>query len=99
MTKLAALFSAQITGWNPTRNHSSGLDDQSATRSGCVIAMIFGACSPMITCKAVTSAYAIATEIATAAPWLRLPKRGSTSFAIAGSPRKPRPIEAIVIPT
>ena len=35
----------------------------------------------------------------TAAPWERPPKTGSSSFASEGSPRKPIPIEAIVIPT
>ena len=44
--------------------------------------------------------YAIATEIATATPWLMTPPNsGSSRLATAGSPRKPSPIEAIVIPT
>ena len=38
------------------------------------------------------------TERPTAAPWERPPKTGSSSLASEGSPRKPMPIEAIVIP-
>ncbi len=67
--------------------------------SALVIASIFGTCSPTLMWAAVTSANAIATEIATATPCDRPPKIGSIRVATAGSPRKPIPIEAIVIPT
>ncbi len=49
-------------------------------------------------CRAVTKAKAMASEIAAAAACERPPKTGSISFASEGSPRKPIPIEAIVIP-
>ena len=49
-------------------------------------------------CSAVTKAKAMAREIPAAAAWERPPKSGSISFASEGSPRKPIPIEAIVIP-
>jgi hypothetical protein len=48
----------------------------------------------------VTIRYAIAIAIAVATPWPTTPPSGSSSrFAIAGSPMKPIPIEAIVIPS
>ena len=65
-----------------------------------MIAVIFGACSPTITCAEVTSRYASATEITTATPWLITPPNtGSSRVATAGSPRNPNPIDVIVIPT
>ena len=99
-TKFADEFSTQITGLKTMRNHSNGIAVHLSTPSALVIAIIFGACSPTITCAAVTIRYAIPTEIATATPWLTTPpKTGSIRLAIAGSPRNPSPIEAIVIPT
>ena len=67
--------------------------------SGLVIASIFGTCSPTLMWSPVTSANAIATEIPTATPCEETPKISSISVAIAGSPRNPIPIDAIVIPT
>jgi len=40
-----------------------------------------------------------ATEMVVATAFERLPKTGSSSFAIDGSPRNPIPIEQRVIPT
>ena len=46
------------------------------------------------------SRYAIEIAITTATPWLATsPSGSSSSAAIAGSPRKPMPSEAIVIPS
>ena len=70
-----------------------------AAPSARLIASIFGTCSPTEMCSDVTRKKAIPTEMPTATPWERPPKSGSISSAIAGSPRKPIPIEAIVIPT
>ena len=39
------------------------------------------------------------SAIATATAWESPPKSGSTSSAIAGSPRKPMPSDASVIPS
>jgi hypothetical protein len=48
----------------------------------------------------VVSRYAIAMAMATATPWLTTsPSGSSSSSAIAGSPRKPMPSEAIVMPS
>ena len=80
------------------RNQLSGRETRRAVRSAWLIASIFGTCSPMLMWIAVTRAKAIATERPTAAPCERPPKTGSSSFASEGSPRKPIPIEAIVIP-
>ena len=50
-------------------------------------------------CSAVVSRYAIEIAITTATPWLTTsPSGSSSSAAIAGSPRKPMPSEAIVMP-
>ena len=87
-----------VTGAVETRNQFSGRETRRATRSALAIASIFGTCSPTLMWIAVTRMKAIANEIPAAAPWERLPKSGSISFAIEGSPRKPIPIEAIVIP-
>ena len=81
------------------RNQLSGAARNRAVGSGLVMASIFGTCSPTLMWSPVTSANAIATEIPTATPCERAPKIGSISVAIAGSPRNPIPIEAIVIPT
>ena len=81
-----------------TRNQLSGRETRRAVRSAWLIASIFGTCSPMLMWSAVTRVKAIATERPTAAPWERPPKIGSSSTASEGSPRKPIPIEAIVIP-
>ncbi len=87
-----------VTGAVATRNQCSGRETRRAVRSALWIASIFGTCSPMLMWIAVTRAKAIATESATAAPCERPPKTGSSSFASEGSPRKPIPIEAIVMP-
>src|SRR3982750_2534062 len=47
---------------------------------------------------AVTRMYAIAIDSGTATACDRLPSHGSASSAIAGSPRKPMPSEASVMP-
>ena len=87
-----------VTGAVATRNQLSGRETRRAVRSALAIASIFGTCSPMLMWIAVTRAKAIATESPTATPCERPPKIGSSSFASEGSPRKPMPIEAIVIP-
>ena len=68
-----------------------------ATRSALEIASIFGTCSPIVMCSEVATANEIANAT-TVAP-VPSPSAGSISDAIAGSPRKPIPIEASVIPT
>ncbi len=91
-------LSAIVTGAVATRNQFSGRETRRAVRSALAIASIFGTCSPMLMWRAVTRTKASASEIPTATPCERPPKTGSISFATAGSPRKPIPIEAIVIP-
>ena len=61
--------------------------------------MIFGTCSPIVMCREVARPKAITNAIAVETPWETDPSSaGSTRLAIAGSPRNPIPIEAIVIP-
>ncbi len=81
------------------RNAASGRARTRAVPSARVIASIFGTCSPSEMWIEVTRVKASATEIATATPCDRPPKIGSIRRARDGSPRKPIPIEAIVIPT
>ena len=88
-----------VNGAVRIRNQLSGPPKRRAVSIGRLMASIFGTCSPTLMWSAVTSVKAIATEIAIARPSERPPNTGSISFAIAGSPRKPIPIEAIVIPT
>ena len=96
--ELEIALSPIVTGAVAARNQLSGRETRRAVRSAWLIASIFGTCSPMLMWIAVTRAKAIATERPTAAPCERPPKSGSSSFASEGSPRKPMPIEAIVIP-
>ena len=77
-------------------NRCSGRDSARATRSARVIASIFGTCSPIVMCSEVATTKEIANAIAVAP--VPSPSAGSISCAIAGSPRKPIPIEARVIP-
>ena len=97
--ELDIALSPLVTGAVATRNQLSGRETRRAVRSAWVIASIFGTCSPMLMWIAVTRANAITSESATASPCERPPNAGSSSFASEGSPRKPIPIEAIVIPT
>ena len=87
-----------VTGAVATRNQFSGRETRRAVRSALAIASIFGTCSPTLMWIAVTRMKAIASESPAATPCERPPKIGSISFASEGSPRKPIPIEAIVIP-
>ena len=91
-------LSAIVTGAVATRNQFSGRETRRAVLSALAIASIFGTCSPTLMWRAVTRVKAIASESPAATPCERLPKIGSISSASAGSPRKPMPIEAIVIP-
>jgi len=95
---LETALSPIVTGAVATRNQLSGRETRRAVRSARLIASIFGTCSPMLMWIAVTRAKAMPTERATARPWERPPKAGSSSFASEGSPRKPIPIEAMVMP-
>ncbi len=91
---------AIISGCRAVRKNRSGLATRSITVSARAIASIFGDCSPTITWRKVTIVNAIAIEIASATPWPTTPpKTGTSSCAIAGSPRKPMPRDARVIPT
>ena len=96
---LETLVSAQVNGAVTVRNRSSGRARRRALPSARVIAIIFGTCSPTVMCSEVASAKAIANASAVATPCESPPNSGSISYAIAGSPRKPIPIEAIVIPS
>ena len=91
-----ALFSAQVNGALSARKALKGRDRARAVGSERVIASIFGTCSPIVMWSAVATAKAIAKAIACAP--VPSPIRGSIRSAIAGSPRKPIPIEARVIP-
>ncbi len=95
---LETQLSAIVTGAVPTRNQLSGRETRRAVLSALAIASIFGTCSPTLMWRAVTRANAIASERPAATPCERPPKIGSISFESEGSPRKPIPIEAIVIP-
>src|SRR5262245_34391349 len=91
---------ATVKGSVAVRNHSSGRDSVRAALSARLRANIFGTCSPTEMCKEVARVKAIAKATAVAAPCERTsPSAGSNRAASAGSPRKPIPIEAIVIPT
>ena len=90
-------LSAIVNGALITSNQCSGRARMRTTRSAFEIASILGTCSPIVMCSEV----AIRNETAnatTVAP-VPSPSAGSISDAIAGSPRKPMPIEARVIPT
>ena len=64
-----------------------------------VIAISFGTCSPAVMWSEVAIVKAIAKASAVATPCESPPNSGSIRLASAGSPRKPIPIEAIVIPS
>jgi hypothetical protein len=98
-TQFAILVRATVNGPLTVRNAASGRPSLRAVPSARVIARIFGTCSPSAMWIEVTRVKASATEIATATPCERPPKIGSIRRAREGSPRKPIPIEAIVIPT
>ncbi len=95
-----AVESPHVNGADIKRNQCSGRATSRAVGSARWIATIFGTCSPTVMCRAVAIAKASASAIAVAAPWANGPCRaGSSSAAIAGSPRKPMPSEAIVMPS
>ena len=92
--------SAIVNGALATSNQCSGRASSRATRSALVIARIFGTCSPTVMWSEVASVKASTNAIGAATAWLSGPSStGSNRSTSAGSPRKPIPIEAIVIPT
>ena len=91
-----ALFSAQVNGALSARKALKGRARARAVGSERVIASIFGTCSPIVMWSEVATVKAITKAIACAP--VPSPSRGSIRSAIAGSPRKPIPIEARVIP-
>ena len=93
------LLRTKVNGALAARNQLSGRDARRAVTSARLIASIFGTCSPTVMWSEVASVKAIAKAIAVATPCERPPKAGSIRSASAGSPRKPIPIEAIVIPS
>ena len=94
-----ALFNAQVSGAVAERNRSSGRARWRAVPSARVIAISFGTCSPAVMWSEVAIVKAIAKASAVATPCESPPNSGSIRLASAGSPRKPIPIEAIVIPS
>ena len=95
-TAVSATVNGLVAGAEPVEQPRRGAR---AVPSARLIAIIFGTCSPTVMWSEVASVKAIAKASAVATPCERPPKAGSIRSASAGSPRKPIPIEAIVIPS
>ena len=104
-TALARPFSSQIAGQKTSAEHLHRRRPWPATtRSARKSARLFGASSPRTMCSAVMMAKAIGTATA----WELMPanfspktssKTGSSMSARTGSPTKPRPMLAMVMPS